>query len=308
MSPCAWLRTVSALALVAGSQACTIEVSGIVDTGGGGDEGAGDDGGGGGGTTGDGFEGKLSNNGLRFDPEALRAIGTDALGAWASESEANAAPSAVDDLLAHDAGLEHLEYIATCALDEGTSLVVETESGAQSFPGVYGLAPDWIESGCDTTCQRWVTACLLAHTNVAGYSVTVSLRGDHDGMAWDASIEEEFALQEAGFYGNAFVDDPDSGVPALYACFGRGLVSFDDEDAEADGTAHDYLRRRMCSFGVTCGLQSTGPCYYPPQEIASTCESDAGRAGFFGDCHTDSSFSTPDAFIPEVITTYLATE
>lgn len=274
------------------SVACTIDVGGIVQ-----DEepgGGGGDGSGGSGPSGsESVDGKLSSNGLYLAPAALLALGT---GPLTSTSQG------VADLLAREDGARHLEYTALCALDAGTSLTV----GGETYPGLYGLAPEWMDESCDGSCQRWVTACLLAHTNVGGFSVEISMRGAHPGMAWSPEIEETFDIQEAGFYGNLFVHDESTGGPGLYACMGRGLISFDEVQSSPDDEYDSsYLVERVCSTGAACGLMSTGPCYFPDFEEASTCENDAGVRGFYSDCHVDLNTQTGPMY-PEVITTYLA--
>jgi hypothetical protein len=282
---------------------CTIEVPSILDDPGSDD---GDDSGGSGGGPGgsDAVEGKLSSNGLRLAPAAMLTLGTEPLGAWVDTTTAEAAPGVVADLLGRADGAEHLEYTALCALDAGTSLLV----GGVTYPGLYGFAPEWVDQPCDESCQRWVTACLLAHTNVAGYNVEISMRGEHPGMAWNGEIEQDFAIQEAGFYGNLWQRDEYSFAPAIYACVGRGLISFDAVQSSDSEVGHEYLLERMCSTGAACGLVSTGPCYFPPIEDASTCEGDAGDAGFYADCHIDPASQDSGPTYPEVVTTYLAAD
>ena len=176
---------VTALAVLP-SIACTIDVGGIVqeeEPGSGGGDG---NGGGSGPSGSESAEGKLSSNGLFLAPSAMLALGT---GPLTSTSEG------VADLLDREDGARHLEYTALCALDAGTSLTV----GEATYPGLYGLAPEWADAPCDESCQRWVTACLLAHTNVGGYSVEISMRGAHPGMAWSPEIEQTFVI-EGSFY------------------------------------------------------------------------------------------------------------
>jgi len=251
----------------------------------GGDHGGGG-GGGGGGTVGGDTEalGKLSNNGLFLDHFALAEEGPGPLGSWIEPTTARARDDLLADLPEEEDRLEHIEYMAMCALDAGTELVVADGGGERRFAGLYGLAPGWVDGACDESCQRWVSACLLAHTNMLDLSVPLSLRGAHPGLVWDADIEEEYATQEGAFYGNLFLLPEPFTPPVLYSCFGRGL------DPSAD-----YMFERICSAGAICGLVSMGPC-------PEACQDDAGSDSYFGDCND------PDAGIyREVITTYLET-
>jgi hypothetical protein len=281
---------------------CAVEIPGT-DSVGDGDSSGGD----GTGSSSDPAGGKLSSNGLALDMEILSELDSGPLGVWQSETEAVVDP---DSLAIYDeaAGPEHLEYLALCALDQGTEMVI----GASRYPGLFGLAPEWIDSGCSDSCQRWVSACLLAHANHYGLAVTVSLRGAHTGLAWDAAIAEEFTLQEAAFYGNIFqVDDDDVIDPErpLYACSGRALIAW-DEDPEHQESSLDYLQKRICGTGAACGLNHTGPCVYPPFMTESICRQDAGWEGYYANCEgesLDDPLEGPPVY-PEVITTYLVEE
>lgn len=288
----------SALAAVG----CTVEIPGEQ---GGPDDSSG--GGGGSGSSSDGLEGKLSNNGLVFSPAAVAELPLAGLGVRQSTSEVLADPAAASALGEIPDGLDHLRYSALCALEQGDSLLVETASGTISYPGLYGLATNWAEGACDGSCQRWVTACLLAHTNKAGQSVPLSLRGGHPGLEWDRDIEQTYALQEAAFYGNAFAGTSEGVFPTLYACFGRALVDFDDDTSGGGDYPDDYLLDRVCSTG-NCGFDSIGPCHYPIQQGAA-CGSDAGLSGYYGNCKgswvNEEREAGDDPIYPEVITSYL---
>lgn len=291
-----WLVLAGALLL----SGCAVEIPGT-EVGGGGDS----SGGGGTGSTSDPAGGKLSSNGLALDMEILSELEAGPLGFWQSSTEAVVDP---DSLAIFDetGGPEHMEYLVLCALDEGTEMVI----GDSRYRGLFGLAPEWVEEGCDESCQKWLSACLLAHANHYGVAVTVSLRGAHPGLAWDAGIAEEFTLQEAAFYGNIFQVDGDDPVDLerpLYACSGRALIAW-DEDPEHHETSLDYLQKRVCGSGSSCGLNNTGPCVYPI-ESESICRQDAGWEGYYANCegeNYDDPFLVP--VYPEVITTYLVGE
>jgi hypothetical protein len=152
-----------------------------------------------------------------------------------------------------------------------------------------------------------VSACVLAHANGYGISVTISLRGAHPGLVWNEAIASQYTLQEAAFYGNLFqVDGSYEPEQPLYACIGRALIAWDDDPARED-TSLDYLQKRICGTGE-CGLANTGPCT-APIETESICSHDAGWDGYYGDCegqNYDEPWNLP--VFPEVITTYLVDE
>lgn len=274
---------------------CTVEVPGI--------DGAGSGGSGAGTSAAGRADGKLSSNGLVLDTGALGLLEPSALGHWESDTVAVADSGSLDPLASHPQGAHHLEYLALCALADGTELV----AGGARYPGLYGLAPAWVEAGCDPSCQRWVSACVLAHANAFGTPVTLSLRGAHEALGWDEEIAAEFTVQEAAFYGNVFEVQAGTVDPAapLYACTGRALLAWDEDPSHQESDL-DYLQERICGTG-DCGLHHTGPCVYPPVHSESTCSGDAGWDGFYQDCEGtdyDDPLATP--VYPEVITTYLA--
>jgi hypothetical protein len=294
-------RTFLALAGALVLSGCAVELPG---TGvGAGDD---DDGSSATGTSSGAAEGKLTLNGLALDMSALALLDPSALGHWASETEAIADSGSLDALLAHPAGAEHIEYLALCALDEGQTL----SAGGVSYQGTYGLATQWVDSTCDESCQRWISACVLAHANKYGISVMISLRGAHRGLVWDQTIAQQYTLQEAAFYGNVFeVGGYDSPEQPVYSCAGRALIAF-DEDPDHQESSLDYLQKRICGAGSTCGLTHKGPCVFPDIMEASTCSQDAGWDAYYGNCEGENSYQDPELVpvYPEVITTYLVEE
>jgi hypothetical protein len=269
---------------------CTVELTVAPDSGGGE------------GSSSDSIEGKLSNNGLALSPEALLLLEPTPIGRWDGKV-ALASGGALGQLATHPAGLEHIEYLALCALDQGSSLEIQVEGELHRLPGLFGLAPGWVSDGCEGSCQRWVSACLLAHANAYGLAVTVSMRGEHPGLAWDPGIEAEFTLQEAAFYGNVFaLAGTSAATRPLYACGGRALFGV-AADAER---SWDYLQRRICGAGSNCGLQNAGPCHFSIA-AGSACRGDAGPRGFYRDCLGEdlSAPLAPAPVYPEAITTYL---
>jgi hypothetical protein len=105
---------------------------------------------------------------------------------------------------------------------------------------------------CDESCQRWVSACVLARTNAYGVHVQISMRAPADApapiktaLAVGDDERAEFTLREGAYYGNIFATTPTSAskgscttladgttacqpvgpvasTPAYYACAGPG--------------------------------------------------------------------------------------
>jgi hypothetical protein len=150
-------------------------------------------------------------------------------------------------LLATPSGIEVATYLVECALPEGESIVKVQKAGdILELTGALGLAPEWKDGACDETCQEWVSACLLARTNVTGETVGLWLSADHPALG--LGHDPGYPLYEATFYGNVF-QDPD----ALYLCHGT----------QATGLLSDYLEGRTCGGQPVeaCGFTDWGACH-----------------------------------------------
>lgn len=137
-----------------------------------------------------------------------------------------------------------LEYIATCALTEDQELTIGEGEGALVIPGGAGLAPEWADGPCEEACQEWVSACLLARTNIYGIPVQLYLTGPHPSFGSDDPEDlGEFDMEEGAFYGNLFQDPPRE-----YACRGAGYDPY-------------YRTLRVCAQPTNrCGIQYVGAC------------------------------------------------
>jgi hypothetical protein len=233
-------------------------------------------------------DGKLSSNGLVLHAPALAALSADPLGGGAA-----------DELASTDDGKALLEYVVRCALPEGEGITV----GGVTYDGALGLAAAWRETACDGACRRWMSACLLAHANVADTHVPIWLRASHPELGEGGG--EAFTYQEGAFYGDVF-----GGGAQMYACVGRGVMA-DLPEGESISPIEDvaeYFRHRLCKLEGECGITSTGICGGGPEEAPAACTRDAGARGAFGGCAD--GFATRDGepageTWSEVITVYL---
>lgn len=149
------------------------------------------------------------------------------------------------DLVDHPDYLKTAEYLVECALGPQQSLTKVVDGVTIELHGLVGLAPEWESGECDQDCQEWVTACLLARTNVSGQEVTVAIRSDHDDVGTKPT--QGYPKYEASWFGNLFVEDP-----VMYFCEGNGggLIAAQRQD-------------RTCSTGEDCGFVDLGSCYSP---------------------------------------------
>jgi hypothetical protein len=113
------------------------------------------------------------------------------------------------------------KYIVSCALPPTMHVDLTIDNVDYSFPGEIGLTPKWgIPGGvCTETCQRWVSACVLARVDYLGAKVDISLRGPHANLATSLAERAAFTVREGVYYGNIFRDPAEQ---ERYACVAPG--------------------------------------------------------------------------------------
>jgi hypothetical protein len=149
---------------------------------------------------------------------------------------------------------QFMKYLVSCALGPDQSLDLTISGQAYHFPGQVGLAPQWGMSGgsCDGSCQRWVSACMLARIDAAGVEREISVRGLHPALLPSWSELTTYTQREATYFGNVFIP----GQPR-YLCLPPGAKS--DE--------------RVCG-------DSLKDC---PMKVIPNCAPDCMMQGLFGD-------------------------
>ena len=175
-----------------------------------------------------------------------------------------------------------LSYVAACALPGGASVTVH----GTKYAGTYGLAPAWATRALTATEQRWVSACVLARTNLFGVEVQLSLRGTNPALASTLLEPVEYLIPEGAFYGNLFA----TGEPA-FAC--SSLLK----------TATDWDPERACTQSTDgkttrCGFTYTHGCALLDVNLAPAC---SGLLPPYGNCKGDGTSYA------EVITVFLTT-
>lgn len=225
-----------------------------------------------------------STNALTMNALTMNALTMNALSASEHALDANA----LNGIVTTAEGRQLLTYVARCALAAGDELVATDAAGevTHRFHGALGLAPDWLHSPLSESGQRWISACLLAHTNAFGTPVSISARGAHTALATAADERTMFPVVEAAFYGNLFADADGDGAAdfVAYACTGER--SPHEQDSAS-------LALRICGepaadgSGLTeCGFVHVGACEDGPQLAEYACEAKAGPGGFYTACHS----------------------
>lgn len=157
----------------------------------------------------------------------------------------------VTNLVGTADGREVLTYVIGCALaaDDHLSVV----SPKVTFRGAIGLAPMWKSRALSATEKRWVSACVLARTNLYGVEVKLSLRGGHPVLGAPLGENLAYLLVEGAFYGDLFKTQPE-----MYAC--SALL-------KETGLPLSTLGARACAKPApgtpnttACGFTYVGPC------------------------------------------------
>jgi hypothetical protein len=128
----------------------------------------------------------------------------------------------------------------------------------------------------DQSCQEWVSACLLARTNALGNVVAIEMLASHPAIGATRTEPGTFIYEEAGFYGNLFLDPP-----VAYTCRGAQVLA---------GSHHGRL----------CGLTPWESCGF--SNVVGECASVDGCGGRSGDTYVDCRDATGTSF--RTITTF----
>ncbi len=197
----------------------------------------------------------LTANGLTAN--GLTANGLTANGLTANGLTANG--------LADPLTQKFLQYLVSCALGPQQSLTLTAGGATYTFPGQLGLAPQWgfDRGSCDGSCQRWVSACILARVDEAGIDREISVRGPNIMLLPTPSEISSYTQKEATYFGNLFIP----GQPR-FLCLAPGQKQ--DERVCGDSLAN-------CPMTVVGSC--TQDCIVKGGVLGDAFCSDAGRAG-----------------------------
>ncbi|MEZ4466344.1 MAG: hypothetical protein R3F43_18290 [bacterium] len=234
----------------------------------------------------------LTENGLYADLAALPLDGA-----------ALASLDGLIETLAEDPGLVHLlTNLVECALPVGS----QVEAGEQVFEGSFGLAGEWADGPCDETCQRWVSACILARTNAYGLPVRIYLDGPNPHLQTLVTPERQgFTVREAAFFGNVFQtparrfacrgdgDDPVSDVEGVRATGQPVRLGGPRACGPVDGETGEAVPRPVCTWRPTALITTAGRALTVrcmPRCSRSSC---GRRASVGAASRPDAASSTP---------------
>jgi hypothetical protein len=193
-------------------------------------------------------------------------------------------------------GRDVLSYIVSCALPDGAQTSATVGGVRYTFAGSIGLAAGWATRIPTVSERRWVTACVLARTNLYGVSVQLSMRGSHEALAGSLAETLGYLLVEGAFYGDLF--DPTG--PQLYAC----QTEIRDLDL-----ALSTQELRACAMPAAdhqttlCGFTYAGKCGVVDLTLAPACNS---LLFPYKNCRAGQAVNAP--IFSEVITISLSTK
>ncbi|HEX7699163.1 MAG TPA: hypothetical protein VF403_00490, partial [Kofleriaceae bacterium] len=170
--------------------------------------------------------------------------------------------------------------------------------------GVNANGTTWAQSGkCDESCQRWVSACLLARTNAYGAHVNISMRAPDDApqavkdaLAVSPAEAAVYNLREGAYYGNVFATTPVNGPPSdTYSGPTDGLVTATPSfyACAGPGSSIPEITKRFCSSqGDNQVINVTGVC--SPSDTTGTIDTaqcdDPDAGGAVHNCIGDQTY------------------
>ena len=190
---------------------------------------------------------KLSANKLSANKLSANKLSANKLSANSLETQ---------NLVSTEDGRELMSYVVSCAIPSGQSVTVQDSAGVSyTFLGGHGLASAWATRAPTVAERRWVTACVLARTNVFGISVNISMRHDTNVALTSSSAERTtYDKPEGAFYGDMF-----GTTPQFYACGNRAWLSYEPSTFRACALSSTGIETD-CSFTYTGSCTSSATC------------------------------------------------
>lgn len=164
----------------------------------------------------------LGANGLGANGLGSNGLGSNGLGSNGLGSNGLVTANTQNWLQTEPTALTTMPYIVACAAASGTTVRATVNGVSYTWPGNFGLAPNWLNNTPLTTAQQeWVSACLLASVNLAGQHVWVSFRSADATVPSLASERSAYNCREAAFMGNLFTASSADPLP-LVQCRDNG--------------------------------------------------------------------------------------
>jgi hypothetical protein len=180
----------------------------------------------------------LAFNGLAFNGLAFNGLSSSEFSSWFQQN------ATLAEMV--------MRYIVTCAVPAGETRTYTNSQGmTYVWQGSLGLAPDWASGKPATvTEQQIVSACLAAHVNKYGRSVTISLQGANaHGQPIPTTQAElqQFSQREGCFFGNLFTNE------GVFVGNDGRLLGPNESSVRACALSQGYAKGNACAPMVFVG-------------------------------------------------------
>ena len=228
----------------------------------------------------------LTNNALTNNALTNNALTNNALTNNALTNNALTNNALMNNALSDPNARDVLKYIVSCALPAGRKVSFVADGVSYTYPGELGLAPQWekIDGKCNTACQQWVSACVMARVDYLGVKVLISVRGDTPALKAPLVEQASYTVREGTYFGNIFAPTTER-----YACISPGRTGLP----------------RVCGPTLDgCAVEAVGEC----DETCKNPRSD----GSFPKCSNENSVAaqTQPSFVKKTydgtVTVFLA--
>jgi hypothetical protein len=225
----------------------------------------------------------LTSNALTSNALTSNALTSNALTSNALTSNALTSNALTSNGLADPNAREVFKYIVSCALPSTSSVDLTIGGVDYSFQGELGLAPKWGAVGgqCNTACQEWVSACVMARVDFLGEKVSISVRGAQSALVPSPTELAAYTYREGAYYGNIFLT-----TPVRDACIAPGRTGLP----------------RVCGPSLDgCVVDAIGGC-------GTVCQGSAGFGSFMGcadHAKVNGQFPVGTHFYPTAVTVLL---
>nr|HEX4318779.1 hypothetical protein [Kofleriaceae bacterium] len=147
-------------------------------------------------------------------------------------------------------GQQYLTYLIGCALASNQSITVTVGLAKNVvIPGVMGLTSAWTTRALTAQERQYVSACVMSRTNYFGDPISISDRGNWNGLQLTQQEYNQYGVEEGVFFGDILNGSANA---YMHACIGV--------DQAIDDTQSD-LPYRKCATGTSyCNFANQGNC------------------------------------------------
>ena len=249
---------------------------------------------------------RLASNRLASNRLASNRLASNRLASNRLASNQLVANFETAEILETEEGRDVYSYIVSCALAADVTIEADVPGAADTAPpesnytcvaehctftGNLNLTPRWADHRLDHKGQGWMSACLFSRVNANDTAEAISLRGASSGLAVSQEELELYTAEEAAFYGNLFINDPDpSAAPDWHACRGEAKAACPGDTGCGGLANRDCALENPANPGFTmCGFIYDGDCrdFTPQIPNDFACREYDPEAGTYTRCRSN---------------------